>query len=79
MSLVRRSSPLMYQITNSLIRRKRRSKLRLGFNDLDTLCISQNAKLHLASSQKKVLKVGRDAGWILSVYGEEKRFVAEIL
>lgn len=49
----------MYQITNSLIRRKRGSKLRLGFNDLDTFRISQNAKLQLASSQKKVLK-----GWL---------------
>lgn len=49
----------MYQITGSLIRRKRGSKLRLGFNDLDTLRISQNAALQLASSQKKVLK-----GWL---------------
>jgi len=56
---VRRNNPLMYQITGSLIRRKRGSKLRLGFNDLDTLCISQNAALQLASSQKKVLK-----GWL---------------
>lgn len=73
MSLVRRSSPLMYQITNSFIRRKRRSKLRLGFNDLDTLSISRNAKLQLASSQKKVLK-----GWLrrwlgfVCVWGREE-------
>lgn len=58
-SLARRSSPLMYQIANSLIRRERGSELRLGFNGWDTLRISQNAELQLASSQKKVLK-----GWL---------------
>jgi len=66
----------MYQIANSLIRTKCGSESRLGFNDLDTLRISQNAKLQLASSQKRVLK-----GWLrrwldfVCVWGGEESYI----